>query len=215
MSDHRRQHETESGIDRGHVDGGGGVVAGLAVVGDHDRRRLVRGEDRDLLGDVVGGRTDQPGCAHEDQRFRRQVDVLLVLGRVAGHRLVAELAELDPDLFGSHLVGTVADDGPVALGRRQPTGGIGDDVAARQHLAHGVGEFTQRGEQVGTPAGVTDAGGLGDRTRQQCAGRHLGVERLGRGHTHLDVATVGGVQHAVGLVGEVAAAPVDDADHRG
>ncbi len=48
--------------------------------------------------------------------------------------------------------------------------------------------------------------------RQQEAGRDLGVERLGRRHAHLDVATVGRVEHAVGLVGEVAVATVDDGD---
>ena len=58
---------------------------------------------------------------------------------------------------------------------------------------------------------VADAGCLGDRARQQHAGGDLGVERLGRRDAHLDVATVAGVHHAVGLVGEVAVAPVDDA----
>ena len=51
------------------------------------------------------------------------------------------------------------------------------------------------------------------RRRQQEAGRDLRVERLGGRHAHLDVATVGRVEHAVGLVGEVAVAPVDDGDH--
>ena len=64
----------------------------------------------------------QAGRAHEDQRLGRQVDVLLVLGDVAGDRLVAELAELDPHLLGGDLVGAVADDRPVALGRAR-TGG--------------------------------------------------------------------------------------------
>ena len=64
----------------------------LALGGDDDRRRLVGPVDRHLLGHVVGGRADQAGGAHEDQRLGRQVDVLLVLGDVAGDRLVAELA---------------------------------------------------------------------------------------------------------------------------
>ncbi len=214
VADHGRQHETERRVDGGNVDGRCGVVAGLAVVRHHDRRRLVGGEDRHLLRHVVSGRADEPGCAHQDQRLRRQVDVLLVLGGVARHRLVAELAELDSDLFGSHLVGSVADDGPIALGRREPTGSIGDHFAARQHLAHRIGEFAQRCEEVGASAVVADPGCLSDRAGQQRTGGHLGVEGLRRRHTHLDVAPVGRVEHAVGLVGEIATAPVDDADHR-
>ena len=41
------------------------------------------------------------------------------------------------------------------------------------------------------------------------------VERLRGRDAHLHVAAVGGVEHAVGLVGEVGAAPVDDGEHRG
>ena len=46
------------------------------------------------------------------------------------------------------------------------------------------------------------------------AGGDLRVERLGRGHAHLHVTTVGGVQHAVGTIGEVTVPSVDDRDHR-
>ena len=52
-------------------------------------------------------------------------------------------------------------------------------------------------------------------TRRAGTGGDLRVERLGRRHAHLDVATVGRVQHAVGLVGEVAVATVDDGDDGG
>ncbi len=114
--------------------------ADVAVVGHHDRRRLVRPVDRHLLADVVGGGARQTGGAHEDQRLGGQVDVLLVLGDVAGDRLVAELAELDPHLFGRHVVDTVADDRPVALRRCEPAGGVGDQVAAGEHGAHRVGQ---------------------------------------------------------------------------
>ena len=55
---------------------------------------------------------------------------------------------------------------------------------------------------------------LGDGTGQQCPGGHLGVERLGAGDAHLDVAAVARIHHAIGLVGEVAVAPVDDGQHR-
>ena len=46
-------------------------------------------------------------------------------------------------------------------------------------------------------------------------GRHLGVERLGRRHAHLDVTAVGCVQHAVGLGHKVTVASIDDGDHGG
>ncbi len=79
------------------------------------------------------------------------------------------------------------------------------------HLAHRVGELAQRREQVvSVDAASPMPGGLGDGTGEQHAGGDLCVERLGRRDAHLDVAAVGGVQHAVGLVGEVAVAPVHD-----
>ena len=126
VTGHRREHEPERRIDRRHRDHRGRRVARVAVVGDHDRRRLVGPEDRHLLAHVVGRAAGEPGRADDDQRLRRQVDVLLVLGDVAGDRLVAELAELDPHLLGRHLVRPVADHRPVALGGGEPAGGVGD-----------------------------------------------------------------------------------------
>jgi hypothetical protein len=41
----------------------------VALGGHHDRRRLVRLVDGDLLGHVVGGAADQAGGAHQDQRL--------------------------------------------------------------------------------------------------------------------------------------------------
>jgi hypothetical protein len=54
VPDHGRQHEPERGVDRWDLDRRRGGEAGLAVVGDDDRRRLVGPVDRHLLGDVVG-----------------------------------------------------------------------------------------------------------------------------------------------------------------
>ena len=162
VPDHRRQHERERRIDRRHADDvGGGGEPGLALGGDHDRQRLVGPEDRDLLGDVVGGATDETGRAHQDQRLARQVDVLLVLGDVAGDALVAELAELDPHLFGGDRVDAVADDGPVPTLRREPLGGIGDVVAHAEHGAHRVGDLAQRLQQLVPACGAAEPGGLG------------------------------------------------------
>ena len=85
VAGHGREHERDVGVHRGHRDGlERGVEPAFAVGGDHDRRRPVGAVDRDLLGHVVGVRPRQPRRAHQDQRLGRQVDVLLVLGGVAG-----------------------------------------------------------------------------------------------------------------------------------
>ena len=55
---------------------------------------------------------------------------------------------------------------------------------------------------------------IGDGDGEEVARGDLRVERLGGRHCHLDVAAVGRVEHAVGLVDEVAVAPVDDGDDR-
>jgi len=66
------------------------------------------------------------------------------------------------------------------------------------------------------PSGrVARAGRIGDRAREQCPCCDLRVEGLGGSDAHLHVASVRGVEHPVGLVGEVAAAPIHDADHCG
>ncbi len=96
---HRRQHEGQARVGGRHDDDlQRGREPLLALAGDHDRRGLVGPVDRDLLGHVVGGRAGEAGRADQDQRLGREVDVLLVLGRVAGDRLVAELGQLDPHL---------------------------------------------------------------------------------------------------------------------
>ena len=194
------------------LDDGVRVVAGLAFGGEDDRRGLVRFEDRDFFGDVIGGRAFEARCTHQDQRFGRKVDVLLVLRGVAGHRLVTELGELDSHLFGSDLVRSVADDRPVSLGRRQTAGRVRDDVTSFERGAHRVGQGAERGEQLCPAAGIAQAGGLRDRTGEERTRCDLGVEGLGGGNAHLYVTTVGCVHHAIGLVGEIRVAPVDDAD---
>ena len=125
-----------------------GEEAGFAVVGDHDRRGLVRAVDRDLLADVVGVRAVQSGRAHDDHRLGREVDVLLVLGDVARDRLVTELRELDPDLLGRDPVDAVADDRPRTARQRVALRGERDRGPPREHLAHRVGQLAQRGEDA-------------------------------------------------------------------
>ena len=145
MPDHCRQDKSERRVDRWHVDRGIGVVARFAVVGHNDRRRLVRLKNRDFFGDVVGSRADQAGCAHEYQRLRGEVDVLLVFSRVARHRFVAELAELNSDLFGCDFVRAVPNDCPVAL-RRSEAGSFSNRGTAFEHLTHCIREFAERRE---------------------------------------------------------------------
>ena len=89
---HRAQHEREGGMHARHEQRlDRRFEAVLVVVCDDDRRGLVGAVDGELFRDVVGGRAVKAGRAHDDHRFRRQVDVLLVFGDVARDRLVAEL----------------------------------------------------------------------------------------------------------------------------
>ena len=136
VADHRAQHERELRRDRRHGERlHRGAEALVPLGGDDDRRGLVGPVDRHLLGHVVGVRALQAGRAHEDERLGRQVDVLLVLGGVAGDGLVAELGELDPQLHGGDPVGAGADDRPVPLRRRELVRRRGDGRSRGQASA--------------------------------------------------------------------------------
>ncbi len=137
--------------------------------------------------------------------------MLLVLGDVAGDRLVAELGELDPKLPGRDDVAAVPDHRPVAARQHVALGHAGDHRAQRDHSPHRVRQRAE-GSQDLARAGRLDAELCGQRDREQVAGGHLGVEGLRGRDAHLDVAAVGRVQHAVGLVDEVAVPAVDDGD---
>ena len=136
---HRRQHERERGMRCRNVDhAGSGGKARLAARCDDEGLRLVRAIDRDFLCDVIGGRASEARGADEDHRLRREVDVLLVLRRVACDRLVAQLAELDAHLGGRDLVVPVADERPVAALRRMRLGERFDRWILREHFAHRI-----------------------------------------------------------------------------
>ncbi len=220
VAGHGRQHEGHVGVDRRHTDGlERSTEATFTLGGDHDRCGPVRPVDGDLLGHVVGVGALQSRRAHEHQRLGREVDVLLVLGRVERDRLVAELRRLDPHLGGGDAVAPVADDRPVATRHRVALRDAGDGRLEREHLRHRVGQRAQRVEDLVHRAGVgpvlavrTELVGDGD--CEQIPRRDLRVERLGRRHRHLDVTSVGRVEHAVGLVDQVAVATVDDRKHR-
>ena len=216
MPGHGRQHEGQTGMHRRNLDGcQRRLIGGCgALRGDDHRRRLVGPVDGQLLADIGGGGRGQPGGADQDQRLRRQVDVLLVLGGVAGDRLVGQLRQLDAQLRGGEPVGAVADHRPVAPGGGVGPGGLGDLRPGRQHLLQSGGQVPQPREELVLEPTVAAADLAGDGQRQQEARRHLGVERLGGGDAHLDVAPVRRVEDAVGLHDQVAVAPVDDGQHR-
>ena len=213
---HRREHETQIGMHRRHFDGlHRAREAVFASRGDHDRRGAVRAVVRDLLRDVVGVRATEPDRAHEDQRLGAQVDVLLVLGDVGRDGAVTQLRELDPELVGGDAVETVPDHRPVPARRHVTERDRGDRLALREHLVHRVGQRPQVDEQCMLQGGVEVAELAGQRERQEVAGGDLGVERLRRRDGHFEVAPVGRVENAVGLVDEVAVPPVHDREHRG
>ena len=62
VADHRRQDEAECGVDVRDVDRRRRAVPRVALVGHHDRGRLVGTEDRRLLGDVVGRAPARPAA---------------------------------------------------------------------------------------------------------------------------------------------------------
>ena len=143
--------------------------------------------------------------------------MLLVLGDVAGDRLVAELRELDPHLVRGDPVRAVADDGPVAAARargaarprRSSRAGASTSRIASGSSRSATRQLVRCARRSASSAPSSAA----MREREQEAGRDLRVERLGRRDAHLDVAPVGRVEHAVGLVDEIALAPVHDRDH--
>ena len=200
VAGHRGEHEAERGVHRRDLDRvERGAEAVVALVDDRDRGRLVRPVDRELLGDVVGVRAGEPGAAHEDERLGREVDVLLVLGAVAGDRLVAELRELDPHLVRGDAVRAVADDGPVAAARaRAAARSTPIDARRASTCSIAVGRSRSAWSIVTRSSDCPSGELVGEREREQEAGRDLRVERLRRRDAHLHVAPVGRVEHAVG-----------------
>ena len=144
--------------------------------------------------------------------------MLLVLGDVAGDRLVAELGELDPQLRRRDPVHPVAHDRPRAAGEHMTLRGERDRRPAREHVFHRGRQLAERREQR---AAVLPVGGgvraeLGGQPQsEQVPGGELRVERLRRRDTHLDVSAVRRVEHAVALVHQIALTPVHDRDDDG
>ena len=206
-------------------EGQSGGVAGRVLRSDHDGRGPVGPIDTHLLGHIVGGGSGQTGGAHEDKGLRGQIDVFLVLGDVTGDGLVTELGQLDAHLLGGDAIGSIPDDGPIASGQGEAAGRLPDLGAQGQRGDQVSGQVNQGGQHVlAHPIGLSSdvvirlEGGrvaqlVGQGGSQQKPGRDLGVEGLGRSHRHLHVASVGGVEHPIGLVGEVGLPTVNDGQH--
>ena len=137
---------------------------------------------------------------------------------VARDRLVTELGELDAHLVRGDAVRAVADDGPRAAARARcvarssaidaaPADAARTSRRAARAAPRAVRGGTARRSALSSPSSAA----IANASRKH--GRDLRVEGLRRRHAHLDVATVGGEEHAVGLVDEVALAPVHDRDH--
>ncbi|OPZ60029.1 MAG: hypothetical protein BWY87_00697 [Deltaproteobacteria bacterium ADurb.Bin510] len=191
------------------------VEAVLAFVGDHHHAGGVRLEDGGILDDVFQHDLGRTCRHHQDERFARKIDVLLVLDDVRADGLVAQFRKLDAHLVTGHLVGAAADHGPVALLAHDLVGAALDLLALGDHAQHQPGHALKVGEFRGDALVCDRAGQLGQIERQHVAGRDLGIEGLGRGHRHLDVAAVTGVINTVRFGGDVGLAAVDDRDHVG
>ena len=182
----------------------------LTLVGDDHRGCFVGLEDGRVLDDVADDGALGTGGADDDQRLGGEVDVLLVLHKIRGDRLVAQLAELNADFVRRRLVGATAHGGPIGLGGRQTPGRCLNGVAHGQYGAHVVGDPEQFRNLVREKLAGASALDAGHFEAQQGAGDDLGVKCLGGGHAHFDIPAAGGVQHAVHLEGDVRVPPVDD-----
>ena len=72
-------------------------------------------KDRHILYYILNNRFRIPRGTNDDERFGREVYVLLVFNNIGGYGLVTEFAQLYPDFVGGNLVRSAAYDGPVYL----------------------------------------------------------------------------------------------------
>ena len=156
--------------------------------------------DGHFLGHVVSRRANQSCGTHQDQRLGRQVDVLLVLCGIGRNRFVAKLRQLDPDLPGSHQIGSATHHGPVPASQCVAVGYLGNLSPLSQHLTHSSGQVAQASQHLGTVRSAPGPNRVGHRHGQQHPSYHLGIEGLRGCHAHLHVTTVRRVQHSVGSI---------------
>ena len=98
-----------------HLVGRVGIEAPLVFIRHHDGHGRVGLEDGHFLDHIVHRGRRQARGAHDDHGLGGEVDMLLVLQVVHGDCLVAELGQLDSNLFrGDPVVGGVADGVPLS-----------------------------------------------------------------------------------------------------
>ena len=200
-----------------HLDDGRGVRGKtvLAFIGDDHRQGFVRPEDGRVLDDVVQHPRPGAGGADDDQRFGGKIDMLLVFHEIRGDRLITEFAQFDADLIGRGLVGSAADHRPVGPGNRQATGHGLDLFLGGEYPPQGGGQLGQLADLAGDERSIAGALEADDIKSQHGRGHHLGIERLGRSHRHLDVPAGTGIKDPVHLEGDIRIPAVDDGDGMG
>src|SRR6185312_14594290 len=181
----------------------------FALGSNDDRHPVVRGKDLHLLCDVIGRGAGHPGCAYENQRFRGQVDVLLVRRFVARDGSIGEFGTLDPDLLGRNPIAGGTDDRPCCPRWRVPTGQNGDLLLVVQETTHCIGERQEGRENFVFARIVVTVRSACQREREQGTRSYLRVEGLRGGDRHLYVAAVSRKEHTVGLFSQVATPTID------
>ena len=167
VPDHGGQQVRQPGMGTGYDDHVEGLGEPAWVgVGHHHRGRLVRPEDRHLLGHIVDGGANKAGGTDHDQRLRGQVDVFFVFGGVRGDRLVAELGELDADFLGGNQVVAAAHHRPVPTWRSVASGQVTDLAPQVQHRLHVGGKVGQGSQERRSVGGTRCANGVGQRGGQ-------------------------------------------------
>ena len=170
-------------------------------------RQQLRVQDRAALG----RRHDH----HDRQVLLDQRDraVLELAGREALGVHVGELLELERALQG-HREADVAAEEQHRLRRRELAGQRAGRLDDRlQHARHRVGARLELGVLAGDLVGVLRAERLRQRQPDQVAGDDLRGERLRRRDTDLGAGV--GVEHRVGLAGDLRAVGVADRQHAG
>ena len=141
--------------------------------------------------------------------------MFLVLHHIGRDRLVAKLAQFDPDLIGRRLVRSASDDRPVAFLFYQFFYGAADLLLPREDLLHQFRRLFEQPEFLRDPFVGQGREEPGQSKGQDVTGHDLGIEGLGRGDGHFDVPAVGGVKNAVGLCRDIGLAAVYDRDDLG
>ncbi len=136
--------------------------------------------------------------------------MLLVLHDIGGYGLVAQLAQLDPDLVGCNLVGPAAHDCPVFFPPDNIPGREPDGILLADHPLHERRYLLELPQLLCDTAFSQGAEQFCHEERQDVARGYLRVKGLGRGDRHLYVATIARIEHPVDLAGDIGLSAVHD-----